>query len=59
MDYVARVAWDGVPEMGIARDRAEAARLFAAADEFGTSVEMRMSRPEGAPGFIAARTEPR
>jgi hypothetical protein len=36
--------------MGIVRDRAEARRLFAAADAAGASAEVRADRPRGAPG---------
>jgi hypothetical protein len=43
-------AWDGDPGMGVARDRDEAARLFAAADAAGFPDEHRARRPLGAPG---------
>jgi hypothetical protein len=42
--------WDGDAEMGVARDRAEARRLFAAADAAGVAEAKRAARPAGAPG---------
>jgi TPR repeat protein len=42
--------WHGHPGMGVARDRAEACRLFAAADAAGLPEETRAHRPAGAPG---------
>jgi TPR repeat protein len=35
LDALGIVAWDGNPRMGVARDRVEAARLYAAADAAG------------------------
>jgi TPR repeat protein len=47
-------AWHGHPGMGVARDRDEARRLFAAADAAGLPEEMRALRPVGAPGSTMA-----
>jgi TPR repeat protein len=46
-------AWDGNAALGVARDRTEAARLFAAADAAGFPVAERAARPAGAPGSAA------
>jgi TPR repeat protein len=43
-------AWDGFPALGVARDRAEATQLFAAADAAGVAEALRARRPAGAPG---------
>jgi TPR repeat protein len=42
--------WDGHAGLGIVRDRAEAHRLFAAADAAGVTPEARAERPAGARG---------
>jgi TPR repeat protein len=46
-------AWDRNAALGVARDRAEAARLFAAADAAGFPAATRAARPAGAPGSAA------
>jgi hypothetical protein len=48
-------AWDRNAALGVARDRAEAARLFAAADAAGFPAANRAARPAGAPGSAAPR----
>ena len=47
-------AWGGRSAMGVARDRAEAVRLFAAADDAGVEEALRADRPAGAPGSTKA-----
>jgi TPR repeat protein len=48
--------WIGCPQLGVTCDRAEARRLFAAADAAGVPEEARARRPAGAPG--AGGSEP-
>jgi TPR repeat protein len=47
-------AWSGHPGIGVARDRAEALRLFAAADAAGLQEAEWALRPAGAPGSARA-----
>jgi hypothetical protein len=47
LNTLGAAAWDGHPGMGVARDRAEARRLFAAADAAGFPEELRARRPAG------------
>jgi TPR repeat protein len=50
INALGNAAWDGDAWLGVARDRAEARRLFAAAHAAGLLEYQRANRPAGAPG---------
>lgn len=57
LDALGNAAWRGQPGMGVARDRDEALRLYAAADAAGLPAERQAFRPAGAPGSTRAASD--
>jgi TPR repeat protein len=52
IEMMATTLWVGEPRMGVARDRVEARRLYAASDRAGATAAQRAKRPPGAPGSL-------
>jgi hypothetical protein len=51
VEWLARDSWNGVPALGVARDRAEARRLWAVADAVGATAYDRTLRRWETPGW--------